>query len=181
MKWKVFHGDWPYWPRDQVDLWPCSSSTVFGLSLSLLQKLCKWQLTLYTKLWISLCYILPFTKRNIPFLRWHATSILLSCLSCFLIYPKFYFRPTRELAPPSESEQPSEDCGVMCTFIKELLEGHLKVSGVMEWCPVHIVHLHQRTFQVKCWSWSWWCGAQWVHFFQIFLLGREGPHWWCSR
>ena len=40
-------------------------------------------------------------------------------------------RPTRELAPPSESEQPSEDCGVMCTFIKELLEGHLKVSGVM--------------------------------------------------
>jgi len=36
------------------------------------------------------------------------------------------FGPTRELAPPSESEQPSEDCGVMCTFIKELLEGHLK-------------------------------------------------------
>merc|ERR1711936_1570649 len=36
------------------------------------------------------------------------------------------FGPTRELAPPSESEQPSGDCGVMCTFIKELLEGHLK-------------------------------------------------------
>jgi len=36
------------------------------------------------------------------------------------------FGPTRELAPTSESEQPSEDCEVMCTFIKELFEGHLK-------------------------------------------------------
>jgi len=35
------------------------------------------------------------------------------------------FGPTRDLAPPSE-EAASNDCGVMCTFIKELLEGHLK-------------------------------------------------------
>jgi len=37
------------------------------------------------------------------------------------------FGPTRDIAPPSEGEPGSaDDCGVMCTFIKELLEGHLK-------------------------------------------------------
>lgn len=35
------------------------------------------------------------------------------------------FGPTRDLAPPSK-DAASDDCGVMCTFIKELLEGHLK-------------------------------------------------------
>merc|ERR1712037_435029 len=38
------------------------------------------------------------------------------------------FGPTRDLAPPSEEgvDTGAADCGVMCTFIKELLEGHLK-------------------------------------------------------
>jgi len=34
------------------------------------------------------------------------------------------FGPTRDIAPPSEVA--ADDCGVMCTFLKELLEGHLK-------------------------------------------------------
>ena len=39
-------------------------------------------------------------------------------------------RPTRDLAPPSD-EGSADDCGVMCTFLKELLEGHLKVDMVV--------------------------------------------------
>ena len=42
-------------------------------------------------------------------------------------------RPTRDLAPPSEEgvDTGAADCGVMCTFIKELLEGHLKVGFLL--------------------------------------------------
>jgi len=49
------------------------------------------------------------------------------------------FGPTRDLAPPSES---SDDCGVMCTFLKELLEGHLK--GVRE----HIDDVRDRENEI---------------------------------
>merc|ERR550525_1888390 len=49
-------------------------------------------------------------------------------------------RATRDLAPPSESA--SEDCGVMCTLLKELLEGHLK--GVKE----HIDDVRDRENEI---------------------------------
>merc|ERR1719361_410157 len=50
------------------------------------------------------------------------------------------FGATRDLAPPSESA--SEDCGVMCTLLKELLEGHLK--GVRE----HIDDVRDRENEI---------------------------------
>ena len=28
-----------------------------------------------------------------------------------------------------DNDDDNDDCGVMCTFLKELLEGHLKVGG----------------------------------------------------
>jgi len=53
------------------------------------------------------------------------------------------FGPTRDLAPPSEVEAGSaNDCGVMCTFLKELLEGHLK--GVRE----HIDDVRDRENEI---------------------------------
>jgi len=50
------------------------------------------------------------------------------------------FGPTRDLAPPSEGS--ADDCGVMCTFLKELLEGHLK--GVRE----HIDDVRDRENEI---------------------------------
>jgi len=53
------------------------------------------------------------------------------------------FGPTRDHAPPSEVEAGSaNDCGVMCTFLKELLEGHLK--GVRE----HIDDVRDRENEI---------------------------------
>jgi len=53
------------------------------------------------------------------------------------------FGPTRDLAPPSEEGVDSAaDCGAMCTFIKELLEGHLK--GVRE----HIDDVRDRENEI---------------------------------
>lgn len=55
------------------------------------------------------------------------------------------FGPTRDLAPPSKESVESaaaDDCGVMCTFIKELLEGHLK--GVKE----HIDDVRDRENEI---------------------------------
>ena len=53
-----------------------------------------------------------------------AIAIILIIILIILI-----IRPTRDLAPPSEGS--ADDCGVMCTFLKELLEGHLKVDMVV--------------------------------------------------
>ena len=101
MNWEVFHSYWPQWPPVTRLTYDIVLHTQFLGFHFYFYKLCKWQLTLYTQLWISLCFILPFTKCNIPVLTWHPTRVLLSCHFLFSFLPKaLLVRMTSDQADP---------------------------------------------------------------------------------